>query len=231
MKLRPVLLALSAAAVLIGCSKKPEVSTYKLVYPSKADQQPPAGAIPAGATLPEGHPPMGGASGMPPMAGTPGMAMPPGMTMPPADTSNNDLAWTIPDAWKAKPASSMRLASYSVPGGAAGADADFSIVRLGGEAGGVVGNINRWRGQVQLDPESDAEVEKAIKNVPTKLGTDAKVVQLDGKESGILAAMISYEGSTVFVKLMGAPQVLTANREAFEQVVASIATAKPAADK
>ena len=66
------------------------------------------------------------------------------------------FSWTVPDGWEAGKESSMRLASYNVPlsGGEVG---DFSLVKLGGAAGGVLANLNRWRGQIGLE---DATMEQ-----------------------------------------------------------------------
>jgi hypothetical protein len=61
------------------------------------------------------------------------------------------LKWTLPDGWIAKPAGDMRLASFSAPG-KNGQLVDISVVPLPGMAGGDLPNVNRWRGQVSLDP-------------------------------------------------------------------------------
>ena len=37
---------------------------------------------------------------------------------------------------------------------------DVSVVRLSGEAGGDLGNVNRWRGQINLEPISEPDLPK-----------------------------------------------------------------------
>jgi hypothetical protein len=235
-----------AAGAWCGCNRKPEVVTYKLAQappaaPAQdadehaghdhgdmpANHPPMAKAAPAGASLPKDHPPIGGAAtaagGMPAMGALPKDMMPDMATAP-------AYAWDAPAAWTAKPASSMRIASFTVPGAAAGQEGDFSLIRLGGEAGGLVSNVNRWRGQVNLPNASDAEIQAAVQQVPTQLGVNAAVVECAGQETSILAAIIAHQGGTLFVKLTGPPATITTARAAFNQIVASLrVNAAPAA--
>src|SRR5688572_21226281 len=91
-------------------------------------------------------------------------------TTPPAPNAPSDMAstpvttaagagltWTAPAHWKAKPGSAMRKGSYAVPG-EGGAEADLSITAFPGDVGGELANLNRWRGQIQLPPITDAEL-------------------------------------------------------------------------
>ena len=81
------------------------------------------------------------------------------MTVISGDTVDTGLpfTWVLPEGWEEGKQSSMRLASYNVPlsGGGVG---DFSLVQLGGVAGGVMANINRWRGQIGLGDATPEEI-------------------------------------------------------------------------
>ena len=46
----------------------------------------------------------------------------------------------------------MRLASFEVPYSTG--SGDLSIMELSGSGGGLEANVNRWRGQIGLDPVS-----------------------------------------------------------------------------
>src|SRR5688572_18194483 len=70
--------------------------------------------------------------------------------------SQSRLTWTAPSTWKAQAPTAMRLASFAIPT-KAGKDLDFSVVMLSGEAGGLLANVNRWRGQIQLPPLTQAQ--------------------------------------------------------------------------
>ena len=85
------------------------------------------------------------------------------------------LNWTLPDGWTAKPAGEMRLASFSAPGKNGNA-VDISVVPLPGMAGGDLNNVNRWRGQVGLDPISADDLPK--QGQPVTVG-DSQAVLYD----------------------------------------------------
>ena len=75
------------------------------------------------------------------------------------------LTWIAPAHWKTKTVSAMRRASYAVPMND-GSDADLSISVLGGAAGGLPANINRWRAQLALPELSPGEVTGTTESIP-----------------------------------------------------------------
>lgn len=87
------------------------------------------------------------------------------------------LAWDTPDGWTALPASQFRVANFSAPGGV-----ECYMTVLGGTGGGLVLNLNRWRGQLGLGDLSDAEVAA----LPTRkvLGVTAPFVEMEGTFQG-----------------------------------------------
>ncbi len=50
----------------------------------------------------------------------------------------------------------MRLATYMVPSDAG--DQEVAVTRFPGQVGGVLANINRWRGQMGLQPIADEDL-------------------------------------------------------------------------
>ena len=60
------------------------------------------------------------------------------------------LKYTLPDGWKEKALTQLRVASFEVSEN--GKTADVSVIPLGGMAGGDPANVNRWRGQVGQPP-------------------------------------------------------------------------------
>ena len=63
----------------------------------------------------------------------------------------------------------MRLASYNVPFD--GGVGDLSIIRLAGQAGGDLANVNRWRDQLGL-PNIDEINLREMENIEKGYGTD-----------------------------------------------------------
>ena len=82
--------------------------------------------------------------------------------------NNAEITWTKPASWIPSEGSPMRLASFSVP--YKGGEGDLSLIQLDGEGGGLQLNINRWRGQLSMDPISLEEIENNITVQNGKLG-------------------------------------------------------------
>ena len=115
------------------------------------------------------------------------------------------LVWQAPAHWKPKAASAMRRASFDVPL-ADGSTADLSISSLGGAAGGVLSNVNRWRAQLGLAPLADAQLgangERIAANGLTFVLVDI-AGQTGGAQMRLLAAIVESGGDTWFFKLIG----------------------------
>jgi hypothetical protein len=143
------------------------------------------------------------------------------------------LQWQTPEGWKAAPSSNMRLINFRVgPQG----EAECYVTILPGAAGGVAANVNRWRGQLGLEPSSESDIAK----LPTLslLGQEAVFVSLDGTFSGMgdtvpkkdyrLFGLIGEnQGHMQFVKMTGPRKLLEAEAENFAIFCASIAPASP----
>ena len=183
--LLPFILTTALSLTVGGCRDR-EVSSYR-VPKEKEAPAPVASATPAAAPAT--------------MANT---------AVPTADGAS--LSWTAPAHWQAKPATAMRKGSYAVPidGGPA---ADLSITAFPGDVGGESANINRWRGQIQLAPASDSDL-AAITRFESG-GLKIAVVDFESGQQRLLGAIIPFQGSTWFVKLMGPSAELAKEKPAF----------------
>jgi len=189
--------ALAVALLCAGCdSKDGEIKVYRV---AKADAEEPGvrGGTPSGpdASQPE-MPPMGPAR------------VAAGAAMPPATTALQ-ITGSAPASWVVQPASAMRLASYQIKG-ENGASADVSVISLGGAAGGVLENVNRWLGQLGKPPVTEQELGPMTKHLTTPLG-DVSVVDLEGlpagsdpaKDGRIVAGIVASGDQTLFFKMRG----------------------------
>jgi hypothetical protein len=87
-------------------------------------------------------------------------------------------SWTLPDGWQQLPGSQFRYATIRVPAAtAADKPQEISVSQAGGD---VLANVNRWRGQLSLQPVSEAE-----------LGSTTKKMTIDGRE----ATYVSFVGT------------------------------------
>ncbi|MCZ6672869.1 MAG: hypothetical protein O7C75_08015 [Verrucomicrobia bacterium] len=142
---------------------------------------------------------------------------------PSADSANAEdtglpFTWVVPDGWEAGKVSSMRLASYNVPlsNGEAG---DFSLVQLGGGAGGVMPNINRWRGQIGLGPAVQEELAEYAHEHATPQGRQYLYITLINEENpdnAILGAIFEETGYMLFAKMTASRAGVEEAQESFE---------------
>jgi len=122
----------------------------------------------------------------------------------PENNPKSSISWEIPEMWVTSSGSSMRLASFEVP--YMGGMGDLSVIQLGGTGGGLMPNINRWRRQLNLEPQSLHEIEKDLIEKKGKLGK-YKMIRIVNfqNNSAFLVAIIPVENQTLFVKLSADP--------------------------
>ncbi|HXX94382.1 MAG TPA: hypothetical protein VEN81_12170 [Planctomycetota bacterium] len=87
------------------------------------------------------------------------------------------VTWTLPAGWTTEPGSGDRRSTLRF--GSGDPRLEVSVVRLPGDAGGILQNVNRWRGQLGLDPIGEAAL--ASQSTPIELpGSKALLVDLEG---------------------------------------------------
>jgi hypothetical protein len=187
--------ALAFSAVLAGCDRNNGVKVYHV---ENTDTNVFA-AAPA----------------TPPSASTPAPAMP--QTMPaglPAPDHGNlpQLKYVLMDGWTEKPATAMRVASFDISQN--GKTADVSIVPLGGDAGGDLANVTRWRGQVGLPPATEDELPALSQKIQIA-GQDGKLFDIGGASQRILGAVLQRGDTAWFFKVIGDTDLVEAQKPAF----------------
>jgi hypothetical protein len=203
----PRLTALVPGLVLLLCGcRDREITSYRAPK-DPAPVAANAGMAAGPGSMPEGHPPVG--AGATPAAG--GMA---GTAVP---TGSDSLTWTAPAAWTAMPERPMRKATFAVKD-AAGATADLSITAFPGDTGGLLANLNRWRGQIALPPLNEPQLPASVEHLEAN-GLHLDVVDFVGTANGaptrIVGAVVPKDGETWFFKLMGPDALVAAQKPAF----------------
>ena len=108
--------------------------------------------------------------------------------------------WEKPESWIPSSGSSMRLASFSVP--YTDGKGDLSVIKLGGEGGGLQSNVNRWRRQLNLEPLNINEIEKLIDRIEGKMGFYSLLqIVNENTADAVLCAILPLDNSTIFIKL------------------------------
>jgi len=143
--------------------------------------------------------------------------------LPPAP-AGNPAKWVKPDGWSEQPLSEMRLGSFKVDGSNA-TSADVSVTAFPGDAGGLVPNVNRWRGQLQLPPLEEDQLQQTIQRIEVE-GVQTYLVDIQtpenaAKPSRILGAVLETPDRMWFVKMTGSPELIESQRQRFLDFVKS----------
>ena len=154
----PRLSACAAGLLLLlsGCKDR-AITSYRAPKDPAITPPAPAAGMANTNDLPRDHPPIGPAA-------APGAAGDNSMAATAVPTGSNSLTWTAPAGWTAMPDRPMRKATFAVKG-ADGAAADLSITSFPGDTGGLLANLNRWRGQVGLPPFGEDQLASSLEKL------------------------------------------------------------------
>ncbi len=172
--------------------------------------------------------------------------------MPMAGASGPAVKWTVPADWReVEQGGAMRVATFQT--GPASQPLEVAVTGGPGRVGGVLANINRWRGQMGLKPvttvpEPMAEFEAKglhgqifemtgiassaagrmmARPAPPQAPSQQQAQEGDAKPKRMLAAMILGPGWTWFVKAVDTPQRIDAHRDAIIDFAKSFHLASP----
>jgi hypothetical protein len=113
----------------------------------------------------------------------------------------------------------MRVGSFKIHG-KDNQVADVSVIPLAGLAGGDLDNVNRWRGQVGMEPVTEADLPRLAEKISVD-GSDGQLYDLDGRNPGsgdpmrVLAAVVRRGGTAWFFKMTGDGLLVATEKPAF----------------
>jgi len=157
----------------------------------------------------------------------------------PSPKADLPLHWRTPAGWKELPATGMRVASFQVPGLADGTrpaaegsrpPAELSVIALPGDAGGDLPNVNRWRGQLGLEPLDEKSLVAQSQRIQSPAGTLLVVDwsgRKDGRKTRLLGAILGTPDATWFFKLVGEETVVASAKPSFLQFLESLHESAP----
>jgi hypothetical protein len=128
-----------------------------------------------------------------------------------------------PANWTTKAPGPMITSAYNVQ--VEGGSAEVTISKFPGAVGGMEANIQRWRGQLGLEPGTAEEARKSAEMIEVGGKKESYMVDLKGTNvrTGKAARMVSigvpYQGETWFFKLMGDESAVEKEKEKFVQFV------------
>jgi hypothetical protein len=213
------LLLFTTGLIILGstsCKQDKEIKVYRIAKEAPADPH---------ATMPGGvmTAPSGGAD---PHAGLTAEQL---AAAGAATAPSQEFTDSPPDHWKKLQPSAMLLAKYQIQG-EDGATVDVTFSTLRSAPGGLLANINRWRGQLGQDAfADDAALKNNTSTVPSGF-CDAVLVEVEGlltdadpKLDGRLIGAIAEKGANAwFFKLRGNAALAAAERENFISWIASV---------
>ena len=159
------------------------------------------------------------------MSGMSGVGMGAGMGMAASGQSGKPPKWNVPANWTETTPGAMILKSFSIAGDA-GQKAAVTISVLGGEGGGMLANVNRWRKQLNLPELAEDGLPKATESLDV-LGGKATLVDFTGTDAAgqgvrMVAVSVPHGGQTWFYKLTGPGALVGQDKDAFTQFVQTV---------
>lgn len=138
------------------------------------------------------------------------------------EPSRGQPKWTVPEGWKDTPGNQFSVAAFAVTDGKQAIKTTVS--RAGGD---LLGNLNRWRDQVKLEPWSADEAAKSAKKltVDGQEGTFVDFVGVDkntSKPMCLIGAIVPQGDSAWFFKLTGDVELAQREKANFEAFVQSV---------
>ena len=94
--------------------------------------------------------------------------------------AEDEPAWDLPDDWRQKPGSGMRFATIEF--GPENEPTELSVIPMGipggDEAKCILMNVNRWRGQMGLEPLTADQIDEQTQEIPLE-GMTAVLIDLN----------------------------------------------------
>ncbi|MEM8952524.1 MAG: hypothetical protein AAGD22_00090 [Verrucomicrobiota bacterium] len=140
----------------------------------------------------------------------------------------NPLRWETPEGWTELDATQMRVINLRFgPNG----EGECYLTVLPGAGGGVAENINRWAGQMGLEPLTRSELD-ALPSLEM-FGRPAPIADFQGTYGGMgniepmegarmLGAVLADSQMTFFVKMVGPSALVDSERENFDRFCGSL---------
>lgn len=128
------------------------------------------------------------------------------------------LRWSTPRGWQERGGDGMRMATLVPPGRGR---AEVTVVALPGDVGGELANVNRWRGQLGLEPLEPAALEAARLRLDSRAGPVSvyDFTSAGPSKTRLVAAAVRVGETSWFFKLMGEEAAAAAARPAFLELL------------
>lgn len=141
---------------------------------------------------------------------------------------SGNVIWQAPEEWSQEVPGQFLTAAYSLPDGGR-----VTVSKLGGDGGGLAANVNRWRGQVGLEPLADDKIGgQPMKIVDSEEGMllyNLNPENATEEAEGILAAVLPLASETWYFKFSGSSGILKKSSGTFMEFLRTVRVASSAA--
>jgi hypothetical protein len=128
------------------------------------------------------------------------------------------LQYTVPSGWeKGDTRGGQRVAAFNVDSG----KAEVTVTSFSGNLGGLLANVIRWRGQVELPPIDDNELPRIAQPIEVG-GEKGNYVDVAGPQKRILGVLVKHEDQTWAFKMLGPVDLVGKHKSEFEAFVKSV---------
>jgi glycine/D-amino acid oxidase-like deaminating enzyme len=130
-----------------------------------------------------------------------------------------DLFYKTPANWEKRTPSGIRKAELGFSDGAG--SAEITVTVFPGDVGGLLANVNRWRGQVGLSTITAQTLADCTSNrsISNHSGT---YVRLEGETRSIFGGLLPFHGKTWFFKMSGDTATVRAQENALQEFLNSV---------
>ncbi len=144
-----------------------------------------------------------------------------------AQADSKELKYQKPEAWLPGKPSSMRKASFLLPGG--GPRDEVVVTSFSAKSpqmANLAPNVRRWAVQVEMESLADAEVEKLAQPISLS-GLEGTYVELSSPENvadqrSICVAMVKRQDWVWFFKMSGSSELVNSQKTAFQEFLKSV---------
>lgn len=137
---------------------------------------------------------------------------------------NAKITFKVPADWKPLPPAPMTLSRYEVSDGSN--TAVISISRLDGDGGGLLPNVNRWRGQINLNQITMDELNRVAEKIKfadnNAILVDFVGKNKDGEQTRMVGIIAPAGSETYFFKMTGQNDAVQKYKPALIKFVESL---------
>jgi glycine/D-amino acid oxidase-like deaminating enzyme len=146
-----------------------------------------------------------------------GMQVLPGMAE--AAQAAGDLFFKTPANWEEQSPSGIRKAELSFSDGTG--SAEITVTVFPGDVGGLLANVNRWRGQVGLSNITAQALADCTSSRPIS-NHSGTYVRLEGETRSIFGGLLPFHGKTWFFKMSGDTATAREQENALQEFLSSV---------